>query len=147
MIQKFDPGAMPILQIAVSGNLPLRDLTKIADEQIKERLESVSGVGQVQLVGGADREIQVRLDPDAMRSFNVTLTEVAAALRQQNFELPAGRIPQGSQELTVRTMGKITDPQDVQDHPGRRSRRLRGPPRATSPRSSTARRSSAPHPS
>ncbi len=46
-----------------------------------------------------------------MRSFNVTLTEVAAALRQQNFELPAGRIPQGSQELTVRTMGKITDPQ------------------------------------
>ena len=111
VIQKFDPGAMPILQIAVSGNLPLRDLTDIADEQIKERLESISGVGQVQLVGGAEREIQVRLDPDRMRSFNVTLTEVAAALRQQNLELPAGRIPQGSQELTVRTMGKITDPQ------------------------------------
>jgi HAE1 family hydrophobic/amphiphilic exporter-1 len=112
VIQKFDPGAMPILQVAVSGNLPLRDLTKIADEQIKERLESVSGVGQVQLVGGADREIQIRLDPDVMRSFNVTLTEVAAALRQQNFEMPAGRIPQGPQELTVRTMGKITDPRD-----------------------------------
>jgi HAE1 family hydrophobic/amphiphilic exporter-1 len=112
VIQKFDPGAMPILQIAVSGDLPLRDLTKIADEQIKERLESVNGVGQVQLVGGADREIQILLDPDAMRSFNVTLTEVAAALRQQNVELPAGRIPRGAQELTVRTMGKITEPQD-----------------------------------
>ena len=134
---------MPILQIAVSGDLPLRDLTEIADEQIKERLESVSGVGQVQLVGGADREIQIVLDPDAMRSFNVTLTEVAAALRQQNLELPAGRIPQGPQELTVRTMGKITDPQRVQGGPDRRSRRLRRPPRATSPRSSTARRSSA----
>jgi hydrophobic/amphiphilic exporter-1 (mainly G- bacteria), HAE1 family len=117
VIQKFDPGAMPILQIAVSGDLPLRDLTKIADEQIKERLESVSGVGQVQLVGGADREIQIVLDPDAMRSFNVTLTEVATALRQQNLELPAGRIPQGSQELTVRTMGKITKPQDFKAVP------------------------------
>jgi hydrophobic/amphiphilic exporter-1 (mainly G- bacteria), HAE1 family len=117
VIQKFDPGAMPILQIAVSGNLPLRDLTKIADEQIKERLESLSGVGQVQLVGGADREIQIVLNPDAMRSFHVTLTEVAAALRQQNLELPAGRIPQGSQELTVRTMGKITDPQDFRAVP------------------------------
>ena len=117
VIQKFDPGAMPILQIAVSGNLPLRDLTKIADEQIKERLESVSGVGQVQLVGGADREIQIVLNPDAMRSFNVTLTEMAAALRQQNLELPAGRIPQGSQELTVRTMGKITDPLDFRAVP------------------------------
>jgi HAE1 family hydrophobic/amphiphilic exporter-1 len=102
---------MPIMQVVVSGNLPLRDLTKIADEQIKERLESVSGVGQVQIVGGADREIQVHVDPDVMRSFNVSLTEVAAALRQQNLELPAGRIPRGSQELTVRTMGKITDPQ------------------------------------
>ena len=80
---------MPILQIAVSGNRPLRDVTKIADEQIKQRLESVSGVGQVQIVGGADREIQIVLDPDAMRAFNVTLTEVAAALRQQNLELPA----------------------------------------------------------
>ena len=117
VIQKFDPGAMPILQVAVSGNLPLRDLTKIADEQIKERLESVSGVGQVQLVGGADREIQIVLNPDAMRSFNVTLTEVAGALRQQNVELPAGRIPQGSQELTVRTMGKITEPQDFKAVP------------------------------
>ena len=117
IIQKFDPGAMPILQIAVSGNIPLRDLTKIADEQIKERLESVSGVGQVQLVGGADREIQIVLNPDAMRSFNVTLTEIAAALRQQNLELPAGRIPQGSQELTVRTMGKITKPQDFRAIP------------------------------
>ena len=117
VIQKFDPGAMPILQIAVSGDLPLRDLTEIADEQIKERLESVSGVGQVQLVGGADREIQIRLDPDVMRSFNVTLSEVAAALRQQNVELPAGRIPQGPQELTVRTMGKITDPREFRAVP------------------------------
>ena len=108
---------MPILQIAVSGDLPLRDLTEIADEQIKERLESVSGVGQVQLVGGADREIQIRLDPDVMRSFNVTLSEVAAALRQQNVELPAGRIPQGPQELTVRTMGKITDPREFRAVP------------------------------
>ena len=108
---------MPILQIAVSGDLPLRDLTEIADEQIKERLESVSGVGQVQLVGGADREIQIRLDPDVMRSFNVTLSEVAAALRQQNVELPAGRIPLGPQELTVRTMGKITDPREFRAVP------------------------------
>ena len=117
VIQKFDPGAQPILQVAVSGDLPLRDLTEIADEQIKERLESVSGVGQVQLVGGADREIQIRLDPDVMRSFNVTLSEVAAALRQQNVELPAGRIPLGPQELTVRTMGKITDPREFRAVP------------------------------
>ncbi|MGE4053506.1 MAG: efflux RND transporter permease subunit, partial [Vicinamibacterales bacterium] len=110
VIQKFDPGAQPILQIAVSGTRPLRELTRIADEDIKQRLESVSGVGQVQIVGGAEREIQIRLDPGRMRSYGVTVSQVAAALRQQNLELPGGRVYQGEQELTVRTMGKIADP-------------------------------------
>src|SRR5262245_48310911 len=110
VITKFDPGAIPVLQIAVSGNLPLRDVTQIADEQIKQRLESINGVGQVQIVGGARREIQVRLDPERMRAYGVTVVEVAGALRQQNLELPGGRIERGSQELTVRTMGRLIDP-------------------------------------
>src|SRR5688572_7836964 len=72
VIQKFDPGAMPVLQIVVSSDRPLREATEIADEQIKQRLESISGVGQVQIVGGARREIQVRLDPERMSAFSVT---------------------------------------------------------------------------
>jgi HAE1 family hydrophobic/amphiphilic exporter-1 len=109
VIQKFDPGAMPILQIAVAGDRPLRDVTLIADERIKQRLENISGVGDVRLVGGAERQIQVQLDSDRMRAYNVTTAEVAAALRQQNIELPGGHVPIGAQELTVRTMGRLTD--------------------------------------
>ena len=78
---------------------------------IKQPLESVSGVGQIQIVGGAARQIQIRLDPDKMLAHGVTVTDVAAALRQQNLELPGGRMNQGAQEVTVRTMGKIADPQ------------------------------------
>src|SRR5262245_28855838 len=115
VITKFDPGAMPVLQIVVSSDLPLREVTEIADLQIKQRLESISGVGQVSIVGGARREIQVRLDPERMRAFAVTVPEVAAALRQQNIELPGGRIERGSQELTVRTMGRLTDVNDFKD--------------------------------
>ena len=110
VIQKFDPGAMPIIRLAVAGPRPLREVTRIADEQIKQRLESVNGVGQVSIVGGAKREIQVRLDPDRMRSYGVTVTDVSSALRQQNLTLPGGRVSQGERELTLRTMGKITDP-------------------------------------
>jgi len=110
VIQKADPGSSPIIQVAVAGARPLREITQFADKEIKQRLEGISGVGQVQLVGGSDREIQVRLDPDKMRSFGITVPEVAAALRQQNLTLPAGRVDQGARELTLRTMGKITDP-------------------------------------
>ena len=82
----------------------------MADKLIKQPLESVSGVGQIQIVGGAARQIQIRLDPDRMLAHGITVTDVAA-LRQQNLELPGGRRSQGAQEFTVRTMGKITDAQ------------------------------------
>jgi HAE1 family hydrophobic/amphiphilic exporter-1 len=109
VIQKFDPDAAPVLQLVVSSPRPLHELTRLADELIKQPLESVSGVGQIQIVGGAAREIQIHLDPDRMLAHGITVTDVAAALRQQNLELPGGRMNQGEQEFTVRTMGKITD--------------------------------------
>ena len=112
VVQKSDPDASPVLQIVVAGNRPLRDVTRLADELIKQPLESISGVGQIRIVGGAERQIQVRLDPDKMRAYQVSVTDVVAALRQQNLELPGGRVDQGSQELTVRTIGKISDPRD-----------------------------------
>lgn len=114
IILKFDPSAQPIMRLAIAAPRPLRDVTRIADLQIKQRLESIDGVGQVSLVGGADREIQVRLDPDRMRSFGVSVTDVSNALRQQNVTLPGGRVDQGARELTLRTMGKITDPRQFE---------------------------------
>src|ERR1700684_382306 len=59
VVQKFDPDAAPILQVAVSAPRSLRDVTLIADKQIKQKLENAHGVGQVQIVGGARREIHV----------------------------------------------------------------------------------------
>jgi len=84
----------------------------VADDQIKQQIENISGVGQIQIVGGAQREIQIRLNPDKMRAFGITVNDVVAALRQQNLELPGGRVEQGAQELTVRTMGRIVDPKE-----------------------------------
>ena len=112
VVQTFDPDARPILQIVVASRRPLRDLTRLADEQIKQVLESVSGVGEVRIVGGAEREIQIRIDADRLRAHSLTVNDVATALRQQNVELPGGRIQQGREELTVRTVGRIATPEE-----------------------------------
>ncbi|HEY9281954.1 MAG TPA: efflux RND transporter permease subunit, partial [Pyrinomonadaceae bacterium] len=112
IIQKIDTDAAPVLRIVVSAPRPLREVTEIAEKQIQDRIESINGVGNVELIGGARREIQIKLDPDKMRSFNVTVPEVAAAVRQQNMEVPGGRIDEGTRELTVRTLGRITSPAD-----------------------------------
>jgi hydrophobic/amphiphilic exporter-1 (mainly G- bacteria), HAE1 family len=110
VVQKFDPGATPIMQIAVSAPRSVRDVTLIADKLIKQKLENAKGVGEVTINGGAKREIHVLVDPDRLRSYNLTVTDVFNALRQQNLEMPGGNLNAGMNELTVRTTGKISDP-------------------------------------
>ena len=110
VVQKFDPDATPIMQIALSSPRPLREVTEIADKQIKPQLENINGIGQIQLVGGLKREIRVWVDPDKMRAYNLAISDVANALRQQNMEMPAGNVNAGARELAVRTLGRLVDP-------------------------------------
>src|ERR1700682_5029129 len=106
-VQKFDPDATPVLQVVVSAQRSLRDVTLIADKQIKQKLENAKGVGQITILGGARREIHVEVDPDRLRSYSLTINDVFNALRAQNLELPGGNLNAGARELTVRTTGRI----------------------------------------
>ena len=114
-VQKLDSDAAPILRIVVSAPTNLRDVTEVAKNKVKERIESVSGVGQVSIIGGRERQINVWVDPDKMRSYNVTPAEVSGALAFQNMEFPSGRLDEGQTETAVRTMGKIQKPEQFND--------------------------------
>jgi HAE1 family hydrophobic/amphiphilic exporter-1 len=72
-------------------------------------------VGQVKIVGGARREIHILTDPDKLRAYNLTITDVFNAMRSQNLELPGGSLQAGARELTVRTSGRVTDPAQFND--------------------------------
>ena len=65
------------------------------------------------MIGGQERQINVWVDPDKMRSYNVTAAEVSAALRIQNMEFPSGRLDEGQTETAVRTLGKIKSPKNL----------------------------------
>src|SRR5580658_214916 len=110
VVQKFDPDAAPVLQVAVSAPRSLRDLTMIADKLIKQKLENAKGVGEVRIVGGARREIHVLANPEKLRAYNLTITDVFNALKSQNLELPGGSLKEGARDLTIRTTGRVTDP-------------------------------------
>ena len=114
-VQKLDTDAAPVLRISVSAPTSLREVTEVAKNRIKERIESINGVGQITIIGGQERQINVWVDPDKMRSYNVTPAEVAAALRIQNVEFPSGRLDEGQKETSVRTMGKIQKPSEFDD--------------------------------
>ncbi|MEZ4314796.1 MAG: efflux RND transporter permease subunit [Polyangiaceae bacterium] len=107
VITKMDPDASPILTLALTGPGSPRDVTELADKALRRELESISGVGQVLLVGGRPRQVNVWIDPEKLQKYSLSAPEVERALRTQNIELPSGRIEQGSRQLTLRTRGRV----------------------------------------
>ncbi len=111
VVFKFDPNMQPIISIALSSDvLSASELTSLADETVRRRLETVDGVGEVQLAGGLEREIRVYLDPAQMQALGVSVNDVTGALQRQNLEMPAGRLERGDLEHLVRVAGRISDP-------------------------------------
>jgi HAE1 family hydrophobic/amphiphilic exporter-1 len=107
VIQRIDLNAMPILSVAVeSPQADIKQLSTLAEKVIKRRLETVPGVGQVNLIGLARREIEILLDSDKLRGLGLTYAEVSNSLRRENLDVPAGKLEQGSHEPLVRVSGK-----------------------------------------
>lgn len=106
-VQKLDTDVAPVLRITVSAPTSIREITELARKKVKEPIESVSGVGQITIIGGQERQINVWADPDKMRAYNVTPAEISGALKVQNMEFPSGRLDEGQKETSVRTVGKI----------------------------------------
>jgi HAE1 family hydrophobic/amphiphilic exporter-1 len=114
-VEKFDPDSAPVMTLAVSASAPIRDITEYADKKLRRQLESVSGVGQVVVVGGRARQINIMLDADRLRAYNLTVTDVTKAIQNQNAEIPGGRVEQGATALTLRTRGRVGAVEDFGD--------------------------------
>jgi hydrophobe/amphiphile efflux-1 (HAE1) family protein len=115
-VQKLDPDANPVLYFGLSGkDHTLREVTELGDKRVRRALESIDGVGQVQLIGGRKRQINVMLDPIRLRGAGITVVDVQHAIANQNLSTPGGRIDTGPGELTVRIHGRVTDPAQIGD--------------------------------
>jgi HAE1 family hydrophobic/amphiphilic exporter-1 len=112
VVSKLDMGASAVLQVVVAGNRDIIDLTHIAKKKLKEQMETIDGVGEVDLVGGREREIHVIVNPMKMASLGLSIKQVKDAITQQNVELPGGKVQQKDREFVLRTLGRIKDVSD-----------------------------------
>ncbi|MCX6599279.1 MAG: efflux RND transporter permease subunit [Acidobacteria bacterium] len=104
---KADPDSDPIIKLALSGSRPVRELTELADKNVRRALETVDGVGAVELAGGRKRQINILLDLDKLNAYNLSAQDIDRAIRSENIEAPGGRIVRGPTELGVRTLGRV----------------------------------------
>ena len=114
-VSKFDNDQSPVLTLALSGDRSLRELTEIADKTVKVDLERSLGVGEVRLVGGLERAVNIWVDADRLAAYQIPITAVRDAIVRQNADLPGGNVTAGRQEQSLRTMGRVADPRAFND--------------------------------
>ena len=115
VIVKVDPDSDSVLTMLVGGTGSLREITEIADKQVRRGLETVSGVGAVNLTGGRLRQIRVFADAEKLNAFGITIQQLESAIQNENVEVPGGTIRRGLVELSMRTLGRMESPGQFND--------------------------------
>jgi multidrug efflux pump len=114
-VSKADADNTPLVFLNISSDRrSLLELTDIAHNVFRERLQTIPGVSSVSVWGERRYAMRLWLDPQRLAAYRLTPLDVQAALRGQNVELPSGRIEGDLTELTVRTMGRLSTPEDFE---------------------------------
>jgi hydrophobic/amphiphilic exporter-1 (mainly G- bacteria), HAE1 family len=114
IVEKLDPDATPILNVALSGKRSLRETTQFADKVLRRQLESIDGVGEVKILGGRTRRINVMLDAERLKAYGLTPVDVRRTLQTQNVKIPGGTLKAGAREATVRVYGRVREPKELE---------------------------------
>src|SRR5881227_2517687 len=115
VIAKFNNDSTAIVTVALSGDRSIRELTEYADKIVKVQLERAGGVGAVDVVGGLNRAINVWVDSERLAAYKIPITQVRDALQRQNADVPGGNVETGKRELVLRTLGRYTDPREMEE--------------------------------
>jgi hydrophobic/amphiphilic exporter-1 (mainly G- bacteria), HAE1 family len=115
VVQKFDIGALPILELALSGPQGADVLFELADEELRERFSRVPGVAGVQIVGGRAREVEVLVSPERLQAYGVTLPEIVNLIQAENVSVPSGRITEPGVDIPVRVLGEYRSVQEMEE--------------------------------
>ncbi|HEY8514745.1 MAG TPA: efflux RND transporter permease subunit [Candidatus Binatia bacterium] len=115
VVQKFDNESSPIMSIAFSADRSQRELTDLAERVIKVQLERARGVGEVRVVGGLERAINIWVDADRVAALGLPITAVRDAILRQNSQVPGGNVTTPTTESNLRTMGRLADPAAFDD--------------------------------
>jgi HAE1 family hydrophobic/amphiphilic exporter-1 len=112
-VERFDLDALPIMTLAVGAPGTQANVTRFARERVKEKLQTIQGVGSVTLVGGQESEVKVLVDPQRLQASSLAVTDVVGAIAGSNLEFPGGEYTSGTTELPVKVDGQFRDVEDI----------------------------------
>ncbi|MGR2826938.1 efflux RND transporter permease subunit [Acinetobacter sp. 1124_18A] len=111
IVQRYDPSSSPIMSVVFESNsMSLAQLSSYVDKRIVPQLKTVSGVGNVNLLGDAKRQIRIKILPEQLQSYGIGIDQVINTLKNENIEVPAGTLQQKNSELVVQIQSKVIHP-------------------------------------
>ena len=110
--RKSDPDSSPVLMYSISAPRNVIELSDLVTTLIQEKIQSADGVGEVIVFGGRTKQIKLYVDPDRLRAYNLTVSQVTSAVSAQNQELPGGTLVEGAKTIGLRTISKLTKVED-----------------------------------
>jgi HAE1 family hydrophobic/amphiphilic exporter-1 len=115
VLQRLDPSAQPIMQLALSSTAQSHaEISRLAEDQLADRFRGIAGVAVVNVNGALRRELSVLLHADKLREYAVSVTEVVAALRAQNATAPVGKVRGTLEDQSIRLVGRIESPAEFE---------------------------------
>jgi hydrophobe/amphiphile efflux-1 (HAE1) family protein len=116
IIRRFDPSTQPIMNMALSSNRQSHaEISRLAEDQLADKLRGIPGVATVQVNGSLKRELSVLLRAEKLREYGVAVSDVVAALRTQNTNAPVGKLRGALEEESIRLVGRIESPEEFQN--------------------------------
>ena len=116
VVQRFDPNSQAIIYFSlVSDHRARGEIRKIAVDVVKDELQRLDGVGQVDVYGASEREILLLVDPRKLESYNIGYQQILDIVNSQNVNVPGGKVKEKGMELTVRTIGKYKTIEDIKN--------------------------------
>lgn len=117
MVIKIDPNAMPIIQLSLTSNDDLASLQAIAEDKIKPRIERLDGVASVDISGGYENQVLVKVNQDRLDGYGLSISQLAQVIGAENLNLPGGQVNKGQQELAIRTLGEFQSLEEIKGLP------------------------------
>lgn len=113
IVAQYNPADAPVVSVTFrSDNMSLRELSTYLDNTVKKQLQTVTGVGRVDILGGRQRQIRVLINPTQMNAYKVSVNQISNALRSENVELPVGTINNQNQEMVIQVNGLVKTPNE-----------------------------------
>lgn len=115
VMSKVSPNDLPIMSLSATSNLPATEFYQKMTDNYLPRIQQLKGVAEITLLGGEEREIQVKVDQDKLKLYGISLSQVAEAINRSGIDLPAGKAQTDKESNSVRLTGKFSSVGDIMD--------------------------------